>query len=74
MPIYDKNIDAYEYLRNLCYKGLNKRLEGNVTKEYKNRLDYELDIINKMGFCNYFLIVWDYVKYAKFHDILVGLC
>lgn len=72
LPIYDKNIDAYEYLRNLCYKGLNKRLEGNVTKEYKNRLDYELDIINKMGFCNYFLIVWDYVKYAKFHDILVG--
>lgn len=72
LPIYDKNIDAYEYLRNLCYKGLNKRLDGNVTTEYKNRLDYELDIINKMGFCNYFLIVWDYVKYAKFHDILVG--
>ena len=72
LPIYDKNINAYEYLRNLCCKGLDKRLDGNVTTEYKNRLDYELDIINKMGFCNYFLIVWDYVKYAKFHDILVG--
>lgn len=72
LPIYDKNINAYEYLRNLCCKGLDKRLDGNVTIEYKNRLDYELDIINKMGFCNYFLIVWDYVKYAKFHDILVG--
>ena len=72
LPIYDKDIDSYEYLTNLCNKGLNKRLNGNVTKEYSDRLKYELDVIKKMGFCDYFLVVWDYVKYAKFHNILVG--
>ena len=72
LPIYDENIDEYEFLKNLCYKGINKRLNGNVTNEYKTRLDYELDVIKKMGFCNYFLVVWDYVKYAKFNNILVG--
>ena len=59
LPIYDKNIDSFEFLKNLCYKGINKRLSGNVTEEYKKRLDYELDVINKMGFCDYFLVVWD---------------
>lgn len=72
LPIYDKEIDSYEYLTNLCNKGLSKRLNGNVTKEYSDRLKYELDIINKMGFCDYFLVVWDYVKYAKLNNILVG--
>ena len=72
LPIYDKDIDSYEYLTNLCNKGLNKRLNGNVTKEYSDRLKYELDVIKKMGFCDYFLVVWDYVKYAKFNNILVG--
>ena len=72
LPIYDKNIDSFEYLSNLCNKGLNKRLLGNVTSEYQTRLNYELDIIKKMGFCDYFLVVWDYVKYAKFNNILVG--
>ena len=72
LPIYDKDINSFEYLTNLCKKGLNKRLNGNVTEEYVDRLNYELDVINKMGFCDYFLVVWDYVKYAKFHDILVG--
>lgn len=72
LPIYDKSINAYEFLKSLCYKGINKRLVGNVTDEYKKRLDYELEVINKMGFCDYFLVVWDYVKYAKFNNILVG--
>ena len=72
LPIYDKKINSFEYLTNLCNKGLSKRLHNNVPKEYLDRLKYELDIINKMGFCDYFLVVWDYVKYAKFHDILVG--
>lgn len=72
LPIYDPNIDAFSYLSNLCNKGLNKRLNGNVPIEYEKRLKYELDVINKMGFCDYFLIVWDYVKYAKFNNILVG--
>ena len=72
LPIYDNNINAFEFLSNLCNKGLNKRLNGNVNDIYQKRLDYELDVINKMGFCNYFLVVWDYVKYAKFNNILVG--
>lgn len=72
LPIYDENIDAYKYLKEMCFKGLNKRLSGNPSDIYIKRLEYELSVINKMGFCNYFLVVWDYVKYAKFHDILVG--
>ena len=59
-------------MTNLCNKGLNKRLNGNVSEIYQKRLNYELDVINRMGFCNYFLVVWDYVKYAKFNNILVG--
>ena len=72
LPIYDDSIDAYEYLKYLCNKGLNRRLNNNVPKQYYERLEYELSIINKMNFCNYFLIVWDYVKYAKKNNILVG--
>lgn len=72
LPIYNKDVDSFEYLNSLCNKGLNKRLSGNVSKEYQDRLNYELDVINKMGFCDYFLVVWDYVKYAKFNNILVG--
>ena len=72
LPIYNKDVDSFEYLNSLCNKGLNRRLSGNVSKEYQDRLNYELDVINKMGFCDYFLVVWDYVKYAKFNNILVG--
>lgn len=73
IPRYDKNIDnSYEYLVSLCKKGLSKRCQGNVNDEYNKRLAYELDVINKMGFVDYFLIVYDYVKFAKTHDILVG--
>ena len=72
LPVYDQKIDAYSYLTNLCNKGLKRRLKNNVDKVYQDRLDYELKIINQMGFCNYFLIVWDYVKYAKLNNILVG--
>ena len=72
LPIYDDKIDAFDYLKSLCSKGLNKRLNNKVSDIYLERLEYELSVINKMGFCNYFLIVWDYVKYAKFNDIMVG--
>ena len=72
LPIYDENINSFEFLTNLCNKGLNKRLNGIIPNNYKERLNYELEIINKMGFCDYFLVVWDYVKYAKFNNILVG--
>ena len=72
LPIYDKNIDAYEYLKYLCNKGLKRRLQDKVPEEYQKRLEYELSIIHQMNFCNYFLVVWDYVKYAKQNNILVG--
>ena len=72
LPIYDKNIDAFEYLKYLCHKGLKRRLKDNVPEKYLKRLDKELSIIKQMDFCNYFLIVWDYVKYAKLNNILVG--
>ena len=72
LPVYDENIDAYEYLKYLCQKGLNRRLNNNIPSYYQERLEYELSIIKKMEFCNYFLIVWDYVKFAKKNNILVG--
>lgn len=70
IPKYSDN--SYEVLKNLCIKGLSKRLNGNVNKIYADRLKYELDVINKMGFVDYFLIVYDYVLYAKKNNILVG--
>lgn len=72
IPRYDCE-DSYNHLKNLTQKGLNKRLGGNITKEYQERLDYELSVIKKMGFVDYFLIVYDYVLYAKKNGILVGV-
>lgn len=72
LPIYDNKVDAFTHLSTLCNKGLKRRLKDNVPENYQKRLDYELDVIRKMGFCDYFLVVWDYVKYAKFNGILVG--
>ena len=73
IPHYDINIDnSYEYLCNLCKKGLSRRLNNQITEEYSNRLKMELDVINYMGFVDFFLIVYDYVKYAKKNNILVG--
>ena len=73
IPHYDINIkDSYTYLKNLAIKGLIKRLDGKVTKEYQTRLLYELEVINKMNYVDYFLIVYDYVKYAIKNNIYVG--
>ena len=74
LPIYNEtnNLSTFEYLKELSRKGLNKRLNGNITKEYVDRLNYELDVINKMDFSNYFLVVYDFIKYAKKKSILVG--
>ena len=74
LPIYKcpDNLDSYSYLKKLCISGLKKIFGDKVSINYKDRLKYELEIINKMGFCNYFLVVWDYVKYAKENNILVG--
>lgn len=74
LPIYNNepDFDEKKYLTDLCIVGLKKRLNGNITQKYVDRLKYELDIIIKMGFCNYFLVVWDYVKYAKKNNIMVN--
>ena len=62
---------ASEYLKELCYKGLNDRY-GEPTDELKKRLEYELSVINSMGFVDYFLIVWDFIRYARSVDVMVG--
>ena len=72
IPKYNNSDNNYEYLRKLCILGLNKRFNGKVSNNYKERILYELDVINKMGFVDYFLIVYDYVLYAKKNDIFVG--
>lgn len=72
LPIYNKDVDSKKYLSELSYKGLNKRLDNNVSQEYLDRLEMELSVINDMGFNDYFLIVYDYVLYAKKNNILVG--
>lgn len=62
---------SLSYLTELCHKGVEERY-GKITPELKERLDYEIDTISSMGFLEYFLIVWDFIKYAKDNDIAVG--
>lgn len=71
LPIYDCE-DPSKYLFELCKVGLTKRLNGTIPENYKQRLSYELQIINEMGFPNYFLVVYDFIKFAKKNKILVG--
>lgn len=73
-PEEKKKMTPKEYLRDLCYTGLKKRYGEKAldNPEIKERLDYELSVIEKMGFESYFLIVWDYVIWAKNNGILVG--
>ena len=75
LPSYPvpQNKDAYAYLKQLCITGLKKRFNGKqVPRQYVERLKHELQIINEMHYNDYFLIVWDYVRYAKTQGILVG--
>ena len=62
---------AWEYLNELCWSGLEKRYHP-VTKELKARLEYELNTIKTMGYVDYFLIVWDFIHYARSQGIAVG--
>ena len=73
LPAYDvpDGREAFEYLKELCEKGLCKRYE-NVTDELKKRLEYELGVIKGMGFVDYFLIVWDFIRFAKSSGVMVG--
>lgn len=63
--------DSWTYLNHLCYEGLKERYPDRV-EELKERLDYELGVIKQMGYVDYFLIVWDFINYAKSNDIMVG--
>ncbi|MDY0405346.1 DNA polymerase III subunit alpha [Virgibacillus sp. 179-BFC.A HS] len=73
LPSYPlpNNTNADDYLRELCVKNL-KRKYDTVTEAIQQRLNYELEIITSMQFSDYFLIVWDFIKYAKDHNIMVG--
>ena len=68
----DGTLTHEEYFVERCKKGLEKRYQGNVTKEKLDRLEYEIDVIKKMGYVDYFLIVEDFIKYAKNNGIAVG--
>ena len=73
LPKYDvpDGMTSWEYLNKLCWEGLEKHY-GEPSRELKERLRYELDTIRSMGYVDYFLIVWDFIKYAKDHGIAVG--
>ncbi len=74
LPKYDvpDGMSSWEYLQKLCHAGLAKRYGSDPAQELKDRLGFELDTIRSMGYVDYFLIVWDFIKYAKDHGIAVG--
>lgn len=67
----EEDISHFEYFRRLCYEGLEKRYT-DPPQEYKDRLEYELETVNKMGYTDYYLIVADFVSFAKSQGIPVG--
>ena len=73
LPKFDvpEGYTSREYLNELCFRGLEERYQP-VTEGLKERLNYELSTIRNMGYVDYFLIVWDFIKYARDHDIMVG--
>ena len=73
LPKYEvpEGYDSWTYLLHLCNEGLVKRY-GDHAEDYRERLDYELGVIKKMGYVDYFLIVWDFINYAKQNGIAVG--
>ena len=73
LPKFDvpEGYTSWEYLNELCFRGLEERYQP-ATEELKERLNYELSTIRNMGYVDYFLIVWDFIKYARDHDIMVG--
>ena len=62
----------YDYLRKLCIDGIKNRYGENPSQEILDRMEFELSVINKMGYVDYFLIVWDFIHFAKTHNIPVG--
>lgn len=74
LPVFDIGSDMphFEYFKNICYEGLKRRYTEDKYEQALKQLDYELEIIDKMGFIDYFLIVSDFIKYAKDNNIPVG--
>jgi DNA polymerase-3 subunit alpha len=74
LPHFDvpEGFSPMTYLRHLCEKGLSKRFDGNVTEKHRERMEYELSVIEKTGYASYFLIVQDFVNWAKDNGIVVG--
>lgn len=75
LPNYDAPEEFethYDYLKKLCDDGIKNRYGENPTKEILERAEFEMNVINQMGYVDYFLIVWDYIHYAKTHNIPVG--
>lgn len=74
LPIYPNKagVKSDVYLKELCVKGLKKRMNDHVPSEYWQRLQMELDVILSMGFADYFLIVWDFIRESRSRNILVG--
>ena len=73
LPKYDvpEGYSSWEYLNKLCFEGLKERYVSQ-SRELEERLNYELGTIRTMGYVDYFLIVWDFIKFARDHDIIVG--
>ena len=65
-------MENQEYFEKLCYEGLERRYPGKVTDALRERLEYEIGVVKKMGYTNYYLIVYDFINYAKSRDIPVG--
>lgn len=74
LPHYNRESDLSntDYLKKLSMAGLSRRLDNKITNKYIERLEYELDVIVSLNFVDYFLIVWDIVKYCRKNDIYVG--
>ena len=75
LPNYDVPSEFpthYDYLKKLCDDGIKERYGENITEEIKQRADYEISVIKKMGYVDYYLIVWDFIHYAKSVGIPVG--
>lgn len=73
LPKYDvpSGYSALDYLKKLCVEGLERRFT-NPSQELRERLEFEIETIRSMGFVDYFLIVWDFIKFARDHEIMVG--
>lgn len=74
LPKYQEDgiSDNIQYFKDMCYTGLKKRYGENSSNEIVQRMQYEINVIVNMGYVDYFLIVWDYINYAKTNDIPVG--